>query len=310
MKGIVSLVIVCCLLSATWAAEPLDSPQKVAAYLQEISVTVRAGESQGSATAVNRTIDGENVTFLLTAAHVVDGLRKQEEVITPDGDKRVKITFEDCALVQEVRQAGRRVGEWKFDAKVISYDAGEDVAVLEVRKRDFLKESARFYLKEEIPGVGTELFHCGSPGGQDVGANSVTPGGLAQIGRTFPEFTGEFDQATVASLPGSSGGGVFLKDTGEYVGMLTLGLVGQDSFAYYIPMRRISKWAAKSNLAWLLDPGVKPPTREKLESMPIEPNTFNRTDPSEGKSNLYFLISKPPAPPKDKKGLPSLISAL
>lgn len=280
--------------AAVCAAAELSSPQQVAAHLQEVSVTIKAAGSQGSGTAVVRKIEGQPVTFVWTAAHVVDGLRRTVEVIAPDGTKRTKVTFEDCDLVQEVRQDGRRVGEWQFDAQVVRFDAEEDLALLRVRKVGFLEASATFWLKDEIPAVGTELFHCGSPGGQEVGANSVTDGAVAQIGRTFPGEKGEFDQATVASLPGSNGGGVLDKATGEYVGMLTMGLTGQDSFAYYIPIRRMKTWAEKAGLMWALDPSAKVPSADDLKKLPIEDSgDFGKRAPLD--AALFHLIRTLPA---------------
>lgn len=306
MKVLMSLLLVFLLLAPASAAEPqklpLETPQEVAAFLQEISVTIKAGHAEGSGTAVVRKIGKEDVTFILTAAHVVDGLRSEKEVVAPDGTKRTKVTFDDCSLVQEVRQEGRRVGEWKFDAKVIRFNTEQDLAALEVRKRGFLKHSAEFWKSDVIPAVGTELFHCGSPGGQTVGANSVTDGSVAQIGRTFEGETGEFDQATVSSLPGSSGGGVFEKDSGAYVGMLTMGLRGQDSFAYYIPIRRIQNWAEESGMLWLIDGTVKPPTKDELDDMPVEETSFgSRTNAEEDteEKGMYYLIRREDAPVQD-----------
>lgn len=270
--------------------EKPKTPQQIAAHLQDVSVTIKAGYAEGSGTAIVREIGKEKTTFIWTAAHVVDGLRKTKEVIAADGTKRTKVAFDDCALVQEVRQDGRRVGEWKFDAQIVKFSAEQDLALLKVRKVGFLDASAAFHLAEDIPAVGTELFHCGSPGGQSVGANSVTDGSVAQIGRTFQGEDGEFDQATVSSLPGSSGGGVFDKTTGEYVGMLTMGLRGQDSFAYYIPVRRMQKWAKDVGLLWAIDPSVDPPTPEELKKIPVEDaGEFNKMKDLE-KEGLYYLL--------------------
>ena len=43
--------------------------------LQQVSVTIKAGDAQGSGTLVTRQIGEDTVTFIWTAAHVVDGLR-------------------------------------------------------------------------------------------------------------------------------------------------------------------------------------------------------------------------------------------
>jgi len=287
-------LVLCASLGYAEEKQTLETPQDVAAYLQEISVTIKAGYAEGSGTAIVRKIDGEEVTFVWTAAHVVDGLRKEKTVVTPDGTKRTKVVFDDCSLVQEVRQDGRRVGEWKFDARVLRFSAEEDLSLLMVRKRGLLEASARFYLEDEIPAVGTELYHCGSPGGQSLGANSVTSGILSQIGRTFPDEIGEFDQATVACLPGSSGGGVFNVETGEYLGMLTMGIRGQDSFAYFVPVRRIAKWCENTEMEWAVDEDADTPTLEELRKMHVEDvgniGKFGEASVDEKSKDRYHLI--------------------
>ena len=48
-----------------------------------------------------------------------------------------------------------------------------------------------------------------------------------------------FDQVTAVAFPGSSGGGMFLKANGEYVGMLTQGVMKLQGFNFIVPVRRI-----------------------------------------------------------------------
>ena len=48
-----------------------------------------------------------------------------------------------------------------------------------------------------------------------------------------------FDQVTAVAFPGSSGGGMFLKDNGEYIGMLTQGVMKLQGFNFIVPVRRI-----------------------------------------------------------------------
>jgi S1-C subfamily serine protease len=243
-------------------------------YLQEISYTIEVdGDDKGSGVVFTR--DGRS--FIWTAAHVVKGLRKQEEVIAADGTKRQRVTFRDAAIVQEQQQDGRRVGETTYDVRLVKYDAEEDLALCEVRKRGFTEKTAVFYLDKTIPAVGTRLFHCGSPGGQQLGANSVTPGIVAQTGRVLNEH--EFDQVTCPSLGGSSGGGVYRED-GQYTGMLVLGIRDTDSFGYVIPVRRIKRWATRCNVLWAVDPSIPLPDEEALKRLPVEDSGFEERTPT------------------------------
>lgn len=271
------LILAVALLAAVLPA--LASAQGLVDELQGISVTVKAdasgGEAQGSGTLVTRKIGERNVTFVWTAAHVVDGLRHTREYIDPKtGGKKTAIEFSDAAIVQEFRQDGRRVGEVKIDAKVLRYsdaDTGEDLALLQIRKKDFTANAgAKFYLDKDIPPIGTELYHVGSLLGQ-FGSNSLTTGIISQHGRVL-NLSGAngvvFDQTTVTSFPGSSGGGVFLKSDGRQVGILVRGAVG--GFNLIVPVRRVHDWAKRVGVEWAIDPAAKTPDEEALAKMTVE----------------------------------------
>ena len=123
-----------------------------------------------------------------------------------------------------------------------------------------------------VPAIGVELSHCGSLLGQ-FGANSYTEGVLSQVGRTL-EMKGAnvkvFDQVTAVAFPGSSGGGMFLKANGEYVGMLTQGVMKLQGFNFIVPVRRIHAFAKAAKIEWAVDPNAKLPTLAEIEAMPVE----------------------------------------
>jgi len=248
----------------------LPPKDKVAEHLQEISVTIKAGGSEGSGVIVTRLVkrDGKDVkvNFVVTAAHVVDGLRKVTERIDPKtGTKRQVVTFADCHIVRELNEAGRAVGELKMSAEVIRYSESEDIAILRVRKTDFVSASTTFYLDEKIPPIGTELYHVGSLLGQ-LGSNSMTTGIVSQIGRVLDDKK-EYDQTTATAFPGSSGGGVY-EQSGAYVGMITRG--AGEGFNLMVPIRRLREWAGDAGVGWIFDASLPVPTEKELEKMPIE----------------------------------------
>ena len=283
--------------ASSFAFAALPQKDDVAAYLQEISVTIKAGSAQGSGTLLVVHVDGKPVTFCWTAAHVVASLRSQKEVVTADGQTRKAITFSDPEIVQEEIEDGSRVGERKMLAKVLLYSDKEDLAILRVRKKGFARTSVVFSNLKVAPKVGSELFHCGSPGGQEVGANSVTPGIVAQVGRIFPERFGDFDQVTCAAMGGSSGGGVYLRD-GHYIGMLTLGITGADSFHYIVPIRRMRNWAEKQHVLWAIGEG-KTPTEDELSKIPVEdPGARFSAEKTTTPVPPPPALPSPPTPPK------------
>lgn len=291
----VGLVISICLGAFTAAiAEGVD-------FLQDISVTIEAGGSQGSGTLFTRKIGEDNITFVWTAAHVLGNLRKTREIIdVKTGTTRKVIEFEDAHIIKEFSDKGRRIGETKFDAKVILYsDAtnGEDLAILMIRKPNYTDKTAKFYLDDKIPQIGTELYHVGSLQGQ-IGANSLTSGLVSQIGRVLDinPNGAVFDQTTVTAFPGSSGGGVFLKSDYRYVGMLVRG--GGEQFNFIVPIRRIIKWAKAAKVDWAVNPDVPTPTLDEINNIkPEYVGIFfdkNSDDTSAKKADLDypFLIHK------------------
>lgn len=258
-----------------------DKPD-VADHLQNVSVTIKAGSSSGSGVVKTRKDkDGNLVNFVWTAGHVVDGLKSTREVIAPDGSRRTLVEFKDPAVVKDFIEDGRTIGFLQLDAEVIRYsdaNTGEDLALLKLRKKNYIKDSASFFLdvnKDKtpvIPKIGTQLFHVGSLLGQS-GSNSMTTGIVSQVGRIIPELNKVvFDQTTVTAFPGSSGGGVFLTD-GRYMGMLVRG--AGETFNLVVPIRRMQEWAKKTKCEWAIDDNVPLPADEDIRKSPIEDSGLN-----------------------------------
>ncbi len=272
----------------------LRAEETVSEHLQNISVTIRSGYSQGSGILFTR---GDR-TFVWTAGHVVDNLRKTRWVIV-DGVEVAVVEFKDAQLVREFRQNGRRIGEQKMDCKVIRYsdsEQGEDLALLEVRKRDFSTESVEFY-DGEVPVIGTDLTHVGSLRGQ-FGANSMTTGVLSQIGRVLDLGANGivFDQVSTPSFPGSSGGGVFNQDDGTCIGLLVRG--SGETFGLIVPVRRIRAWAGRAGITWALDRSVPMPTDAELKALSIE-DSGTTSDGTPTKSSLAHPFKLGASPPED-----------
>ena len=281
------------------------SMREVADHLQDISVTIKSeGEysrSEGSGAMIIREVGGQKVTFVWTAAHVIDNLRSVRTVINESGQPVKVVEFEDPKIVKELVEGGRRVGEIKMDARVIKYsnaDTGEDLALLMVRAKDYAKSGAAFKLttkekdSDNIVPIGTRLFHVGSLLGQ-MGANSMTTGIISQVGRTLGKV--EYDQTTVTAFPGSSGGGVYLTD-GRYMGMLVRG--AGEGFNLIVPVRRMVRWAEKNDIMWALDASVEMPSLDEIDDIPVEDSGVSAKKKSSGDDkslrSLPYLIKVTP----------------
>jgi hypothetical protein len=262
MRYLLSLVVV---LSMTIVGFADSIPEQ----LQKVSVTIKSDRSEGSGVIVTREVEGQKINFVWTAGHVVDSLRHVRDVVDPaTGQTKKSVVFDDAAIVKELNEDGRRVGELKMDARVIMFsnpDTGDDLALLMVRKRDFIQDSANFYLDNDVTPIGTELWHVGSLLGQ-MGANSCTDGVLSQVGRVYEAHV--YDQSSCAGFPGSSGGGIFLKSDGRYVGMLVRG--AGETFNLMVPVRRMKDWATSNKVLWAIDPSIPMPTLAEIEKLSPE----------------------------------------
>ncbi len=274
-------------LSAEEAGK-LNVPQ----YIQDISVTIQSGHSQGSGT-YKMTKDG--TVWILTCGHVVADLRKTRELFDGKGGKKMVVEFDDAKVRQFLKEDGRLVGELSYAAEVIRYsdaDNGEDIAILRLRTKKLKPlASANFYREKAIPEVGQELLHCGSLMGE-FGSNSVTPGIISQHGRLLEGKT--YDQTTCVVYPGSSGGAVVLKGNGQYVGMIVRGAIG--GFNLMVPVRRIQSWTEKVGVDFIFDDAKTVPSEEKLRSTPIDTGASDAhlpaaPTPAMPKSGVRFLVA-------------------
>jgi len=299
MKNIAaSLVLGFVLLVNSYAAE---ANSKTAEHLQTVSVTIRAegdfSAGEGSGVIFSRKdAKGNLVNFVWTAGHVIDNLRKTRTKFVSGRPKTV-VEFKDSMVVKEIRQNGRTVGRLQMDAEVLKYsDAkdGHDLALLRIRKYNFVKDSVTFYLDDKIPGLGTDLLHVGSLLGQ-MGANSMTDGIYSQHGRIIKSLNKfVFDQTTCTAFPGSSGGGVYLKDNAQYVGMLVRG--AGEGFNLVVPVRRMKEYCKEHKIMWALDPKVAMPKDEELLKLPIEHAPKSKDEDTEdevkAKKMFPFMIRK------------------
>ena len=266
-----------CILSLFIASSsyPEEKKQSTADHLQNVSVTIRSegqfSNGEGSGVIFTRKDSkGNLVNFVWTAGHVVDNLRKTRKTVV-DGRPKTVVEFKDPMVVKEIRQNGRTVGRLQMDAEVLKYsDAtdGHDLALLRVRKFNFVRDTVAFYLEDEIPRLGEDLLHVGSLLGQ-MGANSMTDGIYSQHGRLIKGLNKHvFDQTTCTAFPGSSGGGIYLKSDARYVGMLVRG--AGEGFNLIVPVRRMINYCEKHKIMWALDRNVKMPTEDEIKKIPVE----------------------------------------
>jgi len=269
MKRLIAITVAL-LLSLAVPVTAADVPS----LLQEISVTVKSQSGSGSGVIFTRTnAAGELINFVWTAAHVTAGNRSERQVVSSDGAKKTVVEFADASVVKILTDGGRAVGKLEMDCEIIKYsdaDNGEDLCLMRLRKPGFVRATATFYTNSAIPALGTDLYHVGSLLGE-MGANSMTSGIISQHGRLLGKKV--FDQTTATSFPGSSGGGVYLRD-GRYIAMLVRG--AGEGFNLVVPVRRIHEWAKRVKVDWAMDFSVPLPSEDEIQSLPVEDNPFKK----------------------------------
>lgn len=299
------LAAMCAVRASAYADEPQVAPPQppaapqnpVAQHLQDISVTIVSkspglfgGGGEGSGVIKTR---GDS-NFVWTAAHVVDNLRRTKEVIDASGSRRTVVEFDDAMVVKSLVEDGRTVGKTEFYAKIVRYSHDEDLALLQLRKKGFVKSSVTFDLDEAIVPVGTKLLHVGSLLGQ-LGSNSMTEGIMSQHGRLIEGRV--FDQTTVTAFPGSSGGGVYLAD-GRLVGLVLRG--AGETFNLIVPVRRMRDWAKRAGVEWAIDDAVPMPNEQELEALPVEDSgrAGSHQAPGHEPHSQEASLFGPPSPPE------------
>jgi len=101
------------------------------------------------------------------------------------------------------------------------------------------------------------------------------------------------------AFPGSSGGGMFLKENGEYIGMLTQGVMKLQGFNFIVPVRRIHSWAKDAKIEWAMNPDVSMPTLKEIDAIPVEdagqsPGGYPQRNPAGGPPDEGAASANPP----------------
>jgi S1-C subfamily serine protease len=259
------LILATLFLPFTAFAQQKNIPE----YLQNISVSVKTEGGEGSGVLFTRKdAQGNNLSFIVTAAHVLADARTVREVLTPQGGKKFLVEFKNPLIVKHVFEGGRKVGRIEMESEVIKYsdaEYGEDLGILKVVQKNFSTETAVLN-KDLIVPIGTEVFHVGSMKGE-IGYNSLTTGIISSIGRVIGNKQ-VFDQTSVTANFGSSGCGLYLKTDGSYVGQIQL--TGGAGFFLMKPNRVIREWAKVQKVEWVFDPAANYPNDEELRKLPIE----------------------------------------
>jgi hypothetical protein len=119
----------------------LPAKDDVPQYLQDISVTIKAGNSSGSGVVTN--INGD--VFVLTCGHVVKSLRSSRSVEETDGRSKTVIDWDDAEIVKELVEDGRLVGQTRMQALMTTAAKSRGTC-----------QPMRFPMPKNSPATGTQ----------------------------------------------------------------------------------------------------------------------------------------------------------
>lgn len=252
---------------------PLPKKEESVGSLIDSSVMVETSASYGSGVIFKN----DHTSFVWSVAHVIPR-PTVKKILEEDGSTKIVFEFEDVLVTQPIVEDGRKVGAVSHFAKVIRYSPIHDLALLYVYKKDFGRAGVRFL--DGVPKQGEAIWHVGGMLGP-IGVSSVSEGVVAFTGRLRisgedNDFSGiVYDQGSGPFQKGSSGGGVFLKGSGQCIGLITdyLGMLDQfnlsaSSFCF-TPARRIREYASRYQVGFAVNRNVPVPSLEEILDHPI-----------------------------------------
>lgn len=215
---------------------------EVAQELQKITVTVQSTFPEcpvtGSGVLITKKFSDKNTrTFVLTAGHVANYIVPNENV------KKAKVVLYS-------KQNDKIVETRELNATILDVCREKDIALLMVDKTNCTTNTTYFY--QGTPPQGTMVYHMGSFGGRE-GANSFSVGYLSKHDvQIAPSVI--LEQYLIPTVPGSSGGGIFMKTSKvEYVGLVSQKNSNSCLLLAVVPVTIITEYFTNNGFGWLVD---------------------------------------------------------
>ena len=216
--------------------------------ISDSTVDILDNKNAGTGTILKKT---KQYTYILTCAHIIANRKRKH---TPIFDFKAlggynispnTSFFESIIkpiLVKQTKWVNGMPYIHSSSADIFFLDRTNDICLLRVRGKIYGAEITPYSRGPVVP-IGTEVYHVGNLLGS---LNySVTSGIISHNSRGL---FGERIQAGITVTLGSSGGGIFVKNTGEYVGMVSAKAKYSDGIAIIIPIKKILKWLEVYNV--------------------------------------------------------------
>lgn len=227
-------------------------------------VRINTPSAGGSGTLIYSKANGsEFSTYILTNFHVVSDAITVKTVWDSTLGKEVKKEFKDIVKVGKFiyKKESYRVGVAQVDAKIITYNEEEDMAILKLENTSekyfhvacFLPKEKAYTLRLTQPtwAVGCSLGH----------PPIITPGVITHLYTRIEGYN--YGMSTSQIIFGNSGGALYIRGDHKYrligipsrVPVIRLGFGGAPitHMGFFIPIQRILRWIDKENLQFLYD---------------------------------------------------------
>lgn len=200
-------------------------------------------------------------TYVLTCQHVVDDAITFKEEWSPIARRNVKTEVRATVSVEffEYQRLSRIVGGTHMEADIVAYDKPNDIALLKLRSIKPMEYIATLFPKglEEDVKIATPVSAVGC----SLGHSPVWCDGHLTAKHTEIEQK-EYWMTSASTIFGNSGGAVFIKNTGEYIGMsarisaiqLGFGVDIITFLGFFVPIDRIYEFIDRNMFEFLYDP--------------------------------------------------------
>ncbi len=198
----------------------LPDPGRTASSILRPSVQVRGNGGVGGGTVVYSRADADGVahTYVITAHHVVNKIVKRKDGV--ETREAAEIDFYDGGSARTVK------------ADLVTYDETRDVALLKVRDSAVYPHVARLIPRGRVKelSVFDPVFAVGCPLG-----HSPTPS-MGEISSKKKDVKGQnFWMMNAPTIFGNSGGGIFLAESLEMIGVSSMICVYDNFMATPVP---------------------------------------------------------------------------
>lgn len=233
------------------------------------TVLIQSGRPYSEGTGISivkKTKDNKEVTIIFTAAHVVKESVFHERLATKILSKNNDLQSRDIFHNVIIKLKRENINEF-YNAEFLAYEEnyilGIDLACLIVTQKIENLSSFEIETKKE-PDVGIKIYHIGNFKGEK-GYRSYTEGFLSK--KKYKTKYGYYDKLVMPILGGSSGGGVFDKETDRCIGLIVLSY--GNNFSLMMSSKKIINWAEKNNLSWVFNQKEKAPNSKDIKILKV-----------------------------------------